>query len=455
MSVSESSPVGVPANESSSTKFDSYKESGPSLLGDKKNKLRGTFLLEHTDVTIANTIRRAIETLTPSGGFRTEPEESSDVQIVVNTTPLVNDMIAQRIGMIPIRADPLTFEPDLYTFVLDMENTTTKEMPVHASDFKVFRKNPDQPLEEPVQVPTEEFFPPDPITGDTILITILRPQWNPMATTKERLSLRAKASISTGAENMRYSPISQASYFYTLDSDAEKIQEVKERWLSNNKKIRMRESLKDEAEIVAAKEARIQIWEELEEGKRASLEAEFRTMEIQRCYLKDERGDPYSYSFTVESVGVQPVGLIVKLGLAACEQLVSKYADLDQHLPSNVRIQQGDSLFPTIDVIFQHEGHTLGNLLETYLCKNCIEREGAEIPLNYVAYKVPHPLKAEMVVRIGPSEAVTDLEPQIQTARLAIATICRELKAFFRALQLQWVELLEGKPVGADSKHSE
>ena len=438
MSASESSPVA---------KFSNYKETGPSLLGDKKHQLQGSFLLEHTDVTIANTIRRAIETLTPSVGFRTEPEGSSEVEILVNTTPLVNDMISQRIGMTPVRADPLTFEPSLYTFVLDMENTGTKEMPVHASDFKVFRRDPDHPLEEPVQVPTEEFFPPDPITGDTVLLTILRPQWNPMAPTKERLSLRAKASISTGAENMRYSPISQVSYFYTLDPTPEKIQEVKERWLSNNKKICTRDSLKDEAAIVAAKEARIQIWEELEEGKRASLEAEFRTMEIQRCYLKDERGDPYSYSFTVESVGVQPVGLIVKLGLAACEQLVAKYADLDQHLPSNVRIQQGDSLFPTIDVIFQYEGHTLGNLLETYLCKNCIEREGAEIPLNYVAYKVPHPLKAEMVVRIGPSDAVTDLEPQIQTVRLAIATVCRELKAFFRSLQVQWVEELEGKPV--------
>jgi len=427
--------------------FDEYVKSGPSLLGDPSHQLKGTFRFENTNVTMANTLRRSIETLTPSIAFRTEMEGTSDIEILINTTPLVNDMIAQRIGLIPIRADPLTFQKELYTFVLDVENTTAAEVPVHASDFKVFRRNPEHPLEEPVQVSTEEFFPPDPITGDTVLITILRPQWNPTAP-KERLSLRARASIGTGAEHMRFSPISQASYFYTLDPDPVKIEDVKTRWLMNNKKIRMRATLKDEAELLAAKEARYQIWEDLEPAKQTSLENEFKTMEIQRCYRKDERGDPNSFTFTVESVGIQPVELIVKMGIAACEQLVGRYADLDQQLPTNVRVQQGDSLFPTIDLIFQQEGHTLGNLLETYLCTNYIERE-SELKLNYVAYKVPHPLKAEMVIRIGPSDAVTDLEPQMQTARFAIAIACRELKAFFRDLQVQWVRFLEGGPVMA------
>jgi DNA-directed RNA polymerase subunit L len=422
--------------------FAEYVEAGPSLLGDKSHKLQGTFRLENTDVTIANTLRRAFETLTPSIGFRTEPFDSSDVEIVTNTGPLVNDMLAHRVGMIPVRADPLTFDPDTYSFVLDVENAGTEDLPVHASDFKVFKKDPDSG--ESVQVSTEEFFPPDPITGDTNLITLLRPQWNPTAP-KERLFLKAKASLSTGAENMRYSPVAQASYFYTLDHDETKIAEVKEAWLLNNKKTRMMASLPDEAAIVEAKKARYQIWEEMDEPKKASLDAEFKTMEIQRCYVKDERGDPSSYSFTVESVGVQPVGLIVKMGIAACESLVTKYVDVDHQLPPNVRVQQGDSRFPTIDIIFQNESHTLGNLLETHICKYFVEDEGAEIKLNYVGYSIPHPLKPEMVLRLGPSN-VEDLDSQIQTARAVLARACRDLKEFFRALQLQWVQHVEGLP---------
>jgi len=39
---------------------------------------------------------------------------------------------------------------------------------------------------------------------------------------------------------------------------------------------------------------------------------------------------------------------------------------------------------------------------------------------------------------------VEDLESQIQTARTVLAKACRDLKEFFRALQLQWVQHVEG-----------
>ena len=394
--------------------FSDYSESGPTLLGEEAHKIRTSFRLSNVHMTMANTIRRAIQVMTPSVGFRTEPYEKSEVIITVNTTPLVNEMIAHRIGMIPIKVpDLLTFDPSKYEFVIDKENDTKGLVDVHASDFKVFMKNPENPMDASVQLNTDDFFPPDPITKSTVLITRLRPQWNPTAP-NERIKLKAKACISTGAENIRWSPVSQCSYENTRDPDPEHQNAVFYTWLATNKKI------DNHAEIPAE--------------RAAELKREFDTMEIQRCYLKNEKGEPYDFTFYVESVGVHSVPEIVKNGIVACEALVAKYQDIDGTIPENVRVQQGDSRFASIDVIFQNEGHTLGNLLETYLVGDHVD---TGLGITYAGYKVPHPLRPEMFVRIGVEDA--DADTQKRTALLAVATVCRKLKEEFRALQASWV----------------
>jgi len=365
---------------------------------------------------MANTLRRAILTMTPSVGFRTEPYEKSDVQISVNTTPLVNEMIAHRVGMIPICITDLAdFNPELYEFHLDVKNDGKDVLDVRAADFKVFMKNPENPLDMPTQLKTEDYFPPDPITGDTVLITRLRPQWNPTAP-KEQLTLKAKASVSTGHENIRYSPVSQASYEYTRDPTPEHVELVFKNWLSANKKI----------DDPAAAQPDV-----LDTYRR-----EFNTMEIQRCYLKDERGNPYDFTFFIESIGVQPIPMIIENALNAATTLVSKYIDVDTVLPETMRLVQSDTRYPAIDVYFQDESHTLGNLLETYIVDNHIDGE-AQPSVSYVAYKVPHPLKKEMFVRIGLAQE-EDVETQKNIALNVMAAVTRALKAQLKDLSVAW-----------------
>ena len=398
--------------------FSDYVESGPPLLTKTDNKLRAQFKL-HANVTLANALRRMILTGTPGVAFRTEPAEKSEITISVNTTPLVNEIISHRIGMIPIVADPDTFNPALYEFVLDKENTTKDMMDVTASDFNIYMKDPEKPLEASIQVPTEAFFPPDPITGETTLITRLRPQWNHSAP-NERLSLKAKASISTGAENIRWSPVSQCSYEYTLDTDPDHIEDVFTNWLLTNKKI---ETITD-----------------LPEDKLSELKREFNTMENQRCYLKNEKGEPINFTFYVESVGTQTIPNIVMAALKACTALVRRYEDIDSTLPESVTIQQGDARFPCVDIMFKKEAHTLGNLLETYLVENHVDAPDNGVRITYAGYKVPHPLRAEMFVRIG-METATPVpgEQETHTARKAIAAVCRTLRDTFRTLEASWM----------------
>ena len=393
--------------------FSEYVESGPSLFNPSVGKLRAQFKFQG-NVTLANVLRRIIVSATSSVGFRTEPPEKSDITISVNTTPLVNEIIAHRIGMIPIQADPTTFDPSLYEFVLEKENTTSEMMDVRAADFRVLKKTPENPLEPPVEVPTKDFFPPDPITGETTLITRLRPQWNQSAP-NERIVLKAKASISTGAENIRWSPVSQCSYEYTQDKNEEHVEAVFTNWLLLTKKIEKPE--------------------EVMTDKLAELKREFNTMEIQRCYITNERGEPIDFTFYVESVGTQSIPFIVSAALQACTALVRKYEDLDATIPENVTLKPGDARYPCTDVVFQHEAHTLGNLLEAYLVENHVDGS-AQPRITYAGYKVPHPLRPEMFVRIGAEQATEDSDAQI--ARQAIASVCRGLRDTFRQLDASW-----------------
>jgi DNA-directed RNA polymerase subunit L len=385
-------------------------------MTDKTAQIGARFRMAPSNSSVANTLRRQILVGIPTVAFRTEPYEQSGIQVETNTTPLVNEMICHRIGMIPIAADPATFNPEHYEFHISKENTTKQMVDIHASEFVVIERNPENPMDEGRQIPTEQFFPPDPITGDTCLITRLRPQWNPIAA-HEKLVLKAKASISTGMENIRWSPVSQCSFENTRDEDPDRQSAMFEKWVSVSKKI-------PDLSAIAA--------EQVDELRR-----EYNTMEVQRCFRLNEAGEPDDFTFYVESVGILSPKRIVADGIASIIRMLEKYQDIDGELPENVSIRNGDTRFPSVDILFRNESHTLGNLLQHYLVEQHIE--GVEDPaITYAGYKVPHPLKAEMVVRIGVSEEIEDPEAELRTARLAIAKVTRNLKSFFQSMLEDW-----------------
>jgi DNA-directed RNA polymerase subunit L len=392
----------------------------PALLTGGDSHIQASFDLKDTNITIANAMRRFILSHTPSVGFRTEPYDKSQVEILKNTTPLVNEMLAHRVGMIPICVpDWENFNPAEYQFELNVRNDNkSKIVDVRSGDIKVYRINPSNPMDAPVELDSKQFFPPDPVTGDTLLITRLRPQTN-AAYPVEELHFRAKASVSTGKENIRWCPVSQCSYEYTRDTDPEHVEATFQTWIAaNNKKITSPE-------------------------QEAALRREFQTMEIQRCYLKDAAGNPNSFTFHVESIGVQAIPNIVLSAIEAATEFMKQYRDMDKIIPSNIRIQKSDTRFPALDVIFENEGHTLGNLLETFLVENHTEDGRAEPRITYAGYKVPHPLRQEMFVRIGVPEG----DQQELIARQAIASTCRHILHIFETMRQSWVALLS--PPGA------
>ena len=273
------------------------------------------FTLAPTHVTYANTLRRTIITDVETVAFKADIGDNggtSDVVITKNSTPMSNEMLAHRIGLLPIHVEkPQDWDPDSYTFKLDVVNNSTDPLDVVAGDIQVFKNR--GPEEEPLLVPSVEFFHPDPVTHDTALLTVLKGRVGTYE--PEALSFTARATVGTGRANARNMPVtSRCSYGYTLDDSPEKKKELFTKWLTTHKKVNPTEL-------------------ESNSTRKGELEREFATMEIQRCYKADESGEPYSFDFIVESVGVLDPVYSVQRALEVLQAKLLTYASCKKKLP--------------------------------------------------------------------------------------------------------------------------
>jgi hypothetical protein len=170
---------------------------------------------------------------------------------------------------------------------VEAEKETSRD--VTCADFKILRDpGGGRELEE---VPWNTLFPPHPITRETCLLATLPPGGG-------KIALEAKASLGTGRENARWQPTSQCTYTYTRDADnVARMEAHLRKWLSEAKKQNLDDLKKGEEPLV-------------------SLLREFNTMEVNRVFKENEKGEPYSFDFVVESVGVlDPVYIVQR----ACE----------------------------------------------------------------------------------------------------------------------------------------
>ena len=409
-----------------------------------------TFQVSPTHVAYVNTLRRLMMTGVETVGFRAdikETGETTDVQIMENSTPMTNEMLAHRVGLLPIHVkNPLDWTAEIankYIFELDVTNNTDRPRDVTASDFTVLEiqsentvgggtsdsnnnsnsssntssgsnttssytnNSPNTVVKVPV--PTARFFPPNPKTGDTCLIAILKgvmPGGKP-----EQIRIKAKATLGNGRENARFIPTSQAAYAYTRDTDQDRLKETFSNWLSDQKKITL-ESLETQTE------------------KRDTLLREFKTLEINRCYLKDQNGEPYSFDFTVESAGVLEPKYIVKRACEAGITLCNRFSA--ETLPEGTTVQPAAARLVGFDFLIPGQDHTLGHLLQAWLDANMVGKG----EVDFAGYDIPHPLKDEMLFRIGV------VDGSEETARRAFREAAMACGAMFQTWLQQWSEVM-------------
>ena len=414
-----------------------------------------TFELAPTNVAYANTLRRMVLTGVESVAFDStmnDKGKTTNVTVMENTTPMTNEMLADRIGLIPLHADPQSWKKNDYYFLLKVENTTDSSLPVTAADFQVYKRGAvikqddgsntnteeDKDFEDEtnwteylnkrgdeekdvyreanVNVGNKQFFHPDPKTGDTSLIALLKAKQPNQA--GQKIKLVATASVGTGRKHIRYSPVSQCSYGYTIDDDDVRQREQFEKWIQSHKN-KTPEEFKDP------------------DNKKAEevLLREFQTMEVQRCFKMDPTtGEPNSFDFVIESLGVQTVESIVERALQNIQAKCLQYAAMDKQPPENVRIQPADARMKGFDFLFQYEDHTLGNLLQTYMEEHMMSTN----EISFVGYKVPHPLRDEMVLRVGVDLDDKERDGQELTATEAVAKASKACADIFGSWLTSW-----------------
>lgn len=372
------------------------------------------FRLAPTDVAFANTLRRMILTGVDTVGFRSDMNEfgkTTDVTILQNSTPMTNEMLADRIGLLPVTVkNPLAWDPKQFVFKLSVTNDSAQSKDVVAGDIQVLQIDADG---KETPVPNTNFFPPDPISGDTALLAVLkgkRPGQPP-----ESIELTATATVGRGREHSRFNPVSQCTYRYTRDTDERRIAELFEKWVTKAKKV---------ADLKA-----------LEESQRKELQAEYNTMELDRCYLTDKNGEPNSFDFVVETIGTLDPYTIVKRALDATVVMCSAYQNIEsQSLPADLRVTPAANRLEGFDFIFQKQDHTLGNLLQSYI--DLFLMDGSKV--TFVGYKVPHPLRDEMLLRIGVAGG------QESDARKVVAEAARGCVALFKGFSESWDRAIGG-----------
>ena len=379
-----------------------------NFLQQSKNTIQ--FQLNPTDVAYVNTLRRVILTEVETVTFRSnilEDGTTSDIKITKNSTPMSNEMLAHRIGLLAIHvANPLEWNPESYNFSLSVINDSADPKDIVAADIRVLKNR--GPNEEPLPVPSTEFFHLDNFSKETALLAVLKGRVGTQE--PESLSFEAKATVGIGRENAQFIPVSQCSYKYTLDNDPERLKEYFEKWLSTYKKLSISEL-------------------ESNPTKKQELEREFKTMEIARCYKVNERNEPNSFDFIVESIGVLDPIYIVARALQVLQEKCAFYSSVDAgDLPETVQVRPADARIKGFDFVFQNEDHTLGNLLQTWMEKNLMDSN----EITFVGYKVPHPLKDEMLLRV----AVEDGKEL--TARTAVMKAARGCAVLFKKWATDW-----------------
>ena len=118
-----------------------------SFQGDfikKNNKI--IFKVKDIDVSILNSIRRVILAEIDNVAFENKPYNTGDeqkIKILVNTCPLHNEIIRQRLSMLPLNLNVneiLDFDENKYKFIINKKNETNKLMDITTEDIEIYNE---------------------------------------------------------------------------------------------------------------------------------------------------------------------------------------------------------------------------------------------------------------------------------------------------------------------------
>lgn len=368
----------------------------------KLNNDNISFNIKNTSYSLVNGLRRIILSEINTLKFRSEPYEKSDINILKNTCCLHNEFLAHRIGMIPINVTNLDdFNTEEYIFKLSVKNTTNQNINVTTKDFKVYFRS--DGLEK--ELTKHNMFPSDPITGEYILICVLKPNITNI-NDGEEIDVICKSSISNGKENAAYSPVCKSVFYNKIDEKKANIEKQK-----------------------------IQEMKGIDDEEKKSMLTNFNNHEIYRYFQKDEFGEPNSFIFEIETIGVFLPENIFKYAISQLRDKLQLFS-ININSTSNdiIQINNSDTIIEAVDFKILNEDHTLGNLLQNYIFNLFVRKDKT---VKYVGYKEEHPLKNSIYLRIQPN--VSKDEDIVEKSKLKITECCDHIISILNLMEKQWI----------------
>lgn len=359
------------------------------------------------DKSVVNAIRRTLLSDIPTVAFDTSATDGGDIKMVRNDTSLHNEMMLHRIGLLPIYLNPDTFIKDyLFECKVTHDKSTPFQM-ITANDIDIYplkthlRQRLDALNDESVtdRDPNERanlmaiLNSNDPDNYDlrhrlsqSDKDKIFRPYifrktknyclLNELKSTQtegtyQSIHFYGSPSVGKAKENSRYQSVSQASYEFLRDDDLFQ-QALKEKIATSD--------IADES---------------IESFKRR-----FQLAESERYYYRDKDGEPYRYQFQVKSTHYWDAAELVKRSLKTlinhCETLQKAFLSLLQESESPITLTKDKDTLTYKYTLFNYD-HTMGNLIQSYISRYSIN-DTDESLLQLCGYKMPHPLKSEIVL---------------------------------------------------------
>lgn len=372
-----------------------------------KSKNHVKFTLQDVHYSLANGVRRAMIAKVPTIGIKSEPAKYSTVKVERNDTYLNNEIISHRLAMIPINVpNPEAFDTDEFIFHLNEENETNGMKLITTEHIKVKRVSTNTFLSEKE---TRELLPADPNSGLFIPIVKLEPKhYTDVHHTPEvaasiastlkvpvsepiGLRLTAKAVRSTGDENGHFSPVAACAYGNTVDEE---------------------KAAKGLADFITTQNA-FTAANNLSAYPEDILKRRFNLNEIQKHYKTDEYGDPSSFDFTLESVGVIPPLICLERGFRwIVDSLAKLITNLETGNNAVITITPVASMGNGFTIQVEGEDDTLGNIIHSYMVRTYADYslDPTERKLASCSYHKTHPLERRIVFTLKPIDSSTPEE---------------------------------------------
>jgi len=351
------------------------------------------------DKSIMNSIRRIIISEMPVVAFNIDENEPvKDITIVKNTGVLHNEMLLQRISLIPLHLNPINYKNN-YLFELKVEHDNNKPYTfITAKDFNIYPLLPKlqekidsldeseyneiidtkshdnydlgNPLSEKYK---KQIFKPFEFERNKSFHYSLITELSNTNTKdeKQEIHLFGIPSVDTGKKHARNQSVSCATYSFTEDKGL--FDSIV------NEKIELEKISKEDEE-----EFRKKIY----------------LSESERYYFRDFENEPYKYNFSIKSNSYfNEKELFLNSQLNLINKLDMIKLSFRNHLEgkeNSINIVKKNNYI--YHFILNNENHTIGNLVQSHIVRRSINDESI---IQSCGYKVKHPLEESITLYLS------------------------------------------------------